>query len=235
MADFVDLLFADQDLDELLVHVELAPLSPLFVARSRLWEGRLAEAKELASAVTDDVLAPLVVAHAEQRAGDVAGAAKTLLALDVPTVDTRMRLWAWRALRDLGVAPPPETARELLGVVIQVPMRTGLDALAAYADGSARYASHAGGVVVHEPGGRIDTAVAEVLYAAEHLTARPTAVRNRAPIPRERIRFTALSRLGLHAMEVGAETFEDAQHPLGKLFFVASRLLVALTTSRPQG
>lgn len=229
MAEFVDLLFADQDLDELLVHAELPPLSPLFIARSRLWEGLLAQAKDLASAAADEALAPFVVALAEQRKGDVADAIKTLLALDVPTVDPRMRLWAWRTLRDLGVGPAPEIARELLGVVIQVPVRNGVDALAAYLDGSARYANHAGGVVVHEPGGRIDAGVAEVLYAAEPMTARPTAERSRAPVARDKIRFTGLSRLGLHAIEVGAETFEDIQHPIGKLFFAASRLLGTLT------
>lgn len=235
MAGFVDLLFADQDLEDLLVQLDLPPLSSSYVARARLWEGRTKEAVELASDVKDDPFAPLVVAAAKIRSGALDDAKAVLLAIDAaPDAETRLRLWVWCALRALGEVPPPAVARDLLGVVLEVPVRDGLDVLAAYADGRARYANHGGAVVVHEPSGRVDAPIADLLRDASVLTSRVSTPRLRSPLPLERVRFTGLTRSGLHVAEVGPETIEDRSHPLGVAFGTAGRLLGVLTT-RPQG
>lgn len=52
------------------------------------------------------------------------------------SADARVRAMAWRRLQQLGHAVPP---RHLLGVVLEVPLGSGLDTLAAYADGSVRF------------------------------------------------------------------------------------------------
>jgi hypothetical protein len=54
-------------------------------------------------------------------------------------LEPRVRLQAWHFLRQHGQQPPPEAAKELLGVVVEVTLDEGLDLLAAYPDHSARY------------------------------------------------------------------------------------------------
>ena len=74
-------------------------------------------------------------AAAEARRGKAERA--KLLLLEVTgnsTVETRVLLWSWTALRCLGIRPKSKDADEIRGVVIQVPMGKGIDVLAAYAD-----------------------------------------------------------------------------------------------------
>ena len=60
--------------------------------------------------------------------------------------ESRVRLLA--ALRLKGLAQQPQPT--LLGVIVEVAMEEGLDVLAAYADGSARYLNHAERAIVWE-------------------------------------------------------------------------------------
>jgi hypothetical protein len=82
---------------------------------------------------------------------EVAGSAK---------YESRQILQAWHFLRGAGVAPPPEVADQVLGVVFERPVNTGRDTLAAYGDGSARYLNYSGKIIVWE-----DRAVAAVQAA----------------------------------------------------------------------
>jgi hypothetical protein len=78
-------------------------------------------------------------------------AEETLRELSVtPGLDSRFYLQAWHALRALGVAPTPEQAKHLYGVVLDVPMKGGLETLAAYEDRSCRYLHVAGSALVWE-------------------------------------------------------------------------------------
>src|SRR6202000_1333456 len=63
--------------------------------------------------------------------------------------ESRVRALAYLWLRAPGQATPKGV---LLGVVVEVPLDGGLDVLAAYADGSARYINHTGRIAVVEPG-----------------------------------------------------------------------------------
>src|SRR5688500_9549795 len=56
-----------------------------------------------------------------------------------PAEEIRGKLWAWKALRDLGERPPAEVGREVHGVVLEVPVDGWTDTLAAYSDGRVRY------------------------------------------------------------------------------------------------
>jgi hypothetical protein len=67
---------------------------------------------------------------------------------DAPGYEARVYLQAWHALRELGREPPDETAGVVRGVVIEVGLEGGLDVLAAYEDGSARYFNQSGQVIV---------------------------------------------------------------------------------------
>ncbi len=82
-------------------------------------------------------------------------------------LEARMTLQAWTALRALGRPPSPEIAGTLMGVVIEVGMKEGLDLLAAYLDGTARYWNYSGrGVVWERPTVSLEPHVNRVLAAA---------------------------------------------------------------------
>ncbi|HEX5826763.1 MAG TPA: hypothetical protein VFY23_04525 [Candidatus Limnocylindrales bacterium] len=86
---------------------------------------------------------------AERRNAD---AARNLLAGGlVPPAEreTRAHLQAWHLSRLAGVDPGAD-AKDVLGVVVDVHLDEGLDSLAAFLDGSARYLNHSGGGVVWE-------------------------------------------------------------------------------------
>jgi hypothetical protein len=66
-----------------------------------------------------------------------------------PSAESRIRALAYNWLRAHG----HETPRGIiLGVIIEVPMDSGLDVLAAYSDGTVRYINQSGGMAIIEPG-----------------------------------------------------------------------------------
>jgi hypothetical protein len=65
-------------------------------------------------------------------------------------LESRQILQAWHFLREAGEQPPPDRAKQVLGVVVEMPVPQGHDLLAAYKDGSARYLNFSGNVVVIE-------------------------------------------------------------------------------------
>lgn len=63
-----------------------------------------------------------------------------------PINESRMRLTAAATLRAWG--EPVVTSEPMLGAVVEYPVETGVDYVAAYADGSARYLNYSGGAVI---------------------------------------------------------------------------------------
>jgi hypothetical protein len=119
----------------------------------------------------------------------------------MPDLESLHRLQAWHFLRATGVQPTQQQAKDLLGVVIEVPLEGGLDLLAAYPDRSARFYSHAGGGIVWEhPDTSLDAAIDTLLSEATRILQiigpwdRP---RRPAPPPGS-IRINVLSAAGLH-------------------------------------
>jgi len=120
-----DMLFADESLPEAARHGE-GPTA------SEPWS-HLAAAQQAASQ------------------GDQTTAIRELQkVLGTDGLESRVYLQTWHCLRALGVSPPPETARKVQGVVVEVALDGGLDLVAAYADHSARYFNYAGGGVIWE-------------------------------------------------------------------------------------
>ena len=64
--------------------------------------------------------------------------------LAVPNLETRIQLWVWSGLREWGEEPEAKSGKEVLGVVVEVPVQGAYDTLAAYQDGSARYLNFSG-------------------------------------------------------------------------------------------
>lgn len=85
------------------------------------------------------------------------------------TVEARLRAVAFRRLAERRVPPPAEPP--LLGAIIEIALDEGLDTLAAYADGGARYINHAGGVSIVEAGGPLTAQVEAVLLTSKRVVA----------------------------------------------------------------
>jgi hypothetical protein len=69
-----------------------------------------------------------------------------------PGLESRQTLQAWHFLRQAGQLPPPDQARHVLGVTVEMPVRKGHDLLAAYRDGTARYLNYSGKAVIWDLG-----------------------------------------------------------------------------------
>jgi hypothetical protein len=80
-----------------------------------------------------------------------------------PEVETRLRLVASRLLLGRGV---PARERRLLGVIVEVAMDEGLDVLAAYEDGTARYINYSGKLIVWDAATPESDALVKAVFAA---------------------------------------------------------------------
>ena len=85
------------------------------------------------------------------RSGNESGAiAKWQEVIGASDVESRVTLQAWHFLRLAGLMPPPDQAKQVLGVVAEIPVSGGRDLLAAFRDGDIRYYNHAGGAAFVE-------------------------------------------------------------------------------------
>lgn len=150
---------------------------------------------------TSEPWARFADAVARRGQGDDAGVRDALAeVVRQPGLESRHYVQAWHALRDLGEEPPPEEAKRVYGVVVDMPMPAGLDTLAAYEDRSARFLSHGGGAIVWEhPDTSLDVEVAAVLTAGRALVGQigPWAG-VRPPLPPGEARISVLTPSGLH-------------------------------------
>jgi len=161
---------------------------------------------------------------------DRAGAIDVLRSIaETPGLESRLYLQAWCSLRKLGVEPPPEDARRLFGVVIDVPMNGGLDVLAAYADRRARYLNFRGSAILWEaPDARLDGRIDALLAEGRKLVARVGAWRgDRPPLAAGRGRISLLTPSGIHFGEGPLKALtQDAMS--GPVMQAATQLMLAL-------
>jgi hypothetical protein len=143
-------------------------------------------------------------AAASQRlaAGDSPGAISALKKiLPIRGLEVRLYLQAWHSLRALGQFPLVDEAREIQGVIVEVALDRGLDIIAAYADGSARYFNYSGAAIVWDiHDAEIDRLVTELLTVGQSLVevSEPwDGPRPPAP-PIGMVRINALTFEGLH-------------------------------------
>ena len=115
-------------------------------------------------------------------------------------LESRHHLQAWHFLRQLGVQPPQEIHKDVLGVVVEVGMENGADFVAAYSDLSARYYNYSGGGVVWEhPDSSLDASVGSLLAAGKEIIEHIGPWDGeRPPQPQEgEVRINILTPLGL--------------------------------------
>ena len=108
----------------------------------------------------------------------------------------RVRYLACARLREIG---EPVPAKVLLGVIVEVALPGGLDALAAFAEGGVRYINQTGKVAVFEGVGTLTPHVQQLFAASEPVVARigPWDRPRRSPPEPGNIRLTFLVSDGL--------------------------------------
>ena len=199
VARFTELLFGDQTLDDLLTSVDK-------------------------QAVLDGAWMLLSKAADRMRQGEVGGAAEILLQVACnPKMETRILLWTWTALRRLGIHPKSYEADEIKGVVIQVPMKNGVDVLAAYADGTARYVNFSGKTIIWEiTDATITTAIHKLLQSCKDLRGVPVAGSRTNPA-RDLVRVTLLTFNGNRFVEASMQSLDLS--PIEQVLGVGAELM----------
>jgi hypothetical protein len=104
---------------------------------------------------------------------DEPGARELLSRIVEETTESRVRLQAWSLARRAGIEPPPDDARRVRGVVVDVAFDSGTDTLAGYEDGTARYLNQGGGGIVWETADEtIGSSIQTLIQAGQSVAER---------------------------------------------------------------
>jgi hypothetical protein len=114
-----------------------------------------------------------------------------------PSQEGRIRYLAFSRLRQLG---RPVVSKQLLGVIVEVPLEGGLDTLAAFSEGGVRYINQSGKLVFIEGVPSFQSMVHRLFTAAEPVVARigPWEGPRLAPPNQGNIRLSFLVSDGLY-------------------------------------
>jgi len=134
----------------------------------------------------------------------------------VPGMESRHYLQAWHVLRAHGVQPDADAAKQVYGAVVELPVATGHDVLAVYADYTARYLNYSGAAVIwdaRDP--EIDAAIDGLLQVAAAVVdvVGPWEAPRLPPPGDGVVRFSMLTPSGLHFGEGPLDGM--AQDPMG--------------------
>lgn len=145
------------------------------------------------------------------------------------TKESRIRALAFNWLRARGQVVPNKV---LLGVVVEVPLQDGLDALAAYADGQVRYINHSGKLAVFDggPPNIVEKAISVVRAGQAIVDRIGPWDKARLPAPKQgNIRMTFVVSDGLY---FGEGPFQLMQKdPLAAQFIAQAVELLQLTVN----
>jgi hypothetical protein len=186
-----------------------------------------------ASARADEPWASFEKAEARMEQGDRSGAVEVLESIVQRSgLESRHYVQAWSSLRTLGVSPPPGEAKHVYGVVVDVPVESGLDTLAAYEDGTARYINFSGAAIiwdVQEP--RMIERIEKLVSAGKTLASLIGPWEGVRPsLPSGQARISLLTPSGLHFGQAPLNVLtEDAM--AAPLLAAATELMQALIQS----
>jgi hypothetical protein len=117
--------------------------------------------------------------------------------LETPKMETRIHLWVWSALRELGQTPDPKSGYEVLGAIIEFPSGGAYDTLAAYVDGSARYLNFSGAAIFWDAEDPTIKAMCRALVDSTIPVSGRAKPRTSLSLPRGTPQVTLLTRSGL--------------------------------------
>jgi hypothetical protein len=142
--------------------------------------------------------------------------------------DPRFRVLAWNKLRSMGQNPE---RKDLLAVIVEVGLEGGLDTLAAFVDGTARYINQSGKIIIWETQNETsDQLIADLFSAGSDIVKQIGPWdQHRRPAPEMgNVRLTCLVSDGLYFGEGPIEVlFNDAIG--GPALNAATQLLMYLT------
>lgn len=148
-----------------------------------------------------------------------------------PDLESRHYLQAWHYLRAANIQPPASAAKQVLAVIVEASLDTGLDIVAAYRDLSARYLNYSGRSIIWEhPNSSLDPITQSLLAAGETVVAKigPWDKPRPAPPLRGRFRLNFLTPSGLHFGDGPIEVLE--RDPMAASVITAAiKLMTALT------
>ncbi len=130
--------------------------------------------------------------------------------LGLPDLETRQILWIWSALRELGEQPERESAGEILGAVIEVPVQRAYNTLAAYRDGSARYLNYSGAAIVWDAPDPTIKALCQGFLDSTIRVSAGALPRTSVLLPKSGGQVTLLTRSGMHAVSDPPESVVKA-------------------------
>ena len=140
------------------------------------------------------------------------------------TQESRIRALAFNWLRANGHRVP---ARQLFGVVMEMPLRGGLDTLAVYADGRIRYINHTGNITVIENGNPdIEFSIERLLHVSQDVVDRmgPWNKTRMPPPGKGKIRLSFVVSDGLYFGEGLADVMQN-EPQAGPVLREAAKLL----------
>jgi hypothetical protein len=130
--------------------------------------------------------------------------------LDQQDIETRMQLWTWSCLRELGVEPDGRAGGEVLGVVIEVPSGGSYDTLAAYIDGTARYLNFSGAAIFWDQKDAKIKTLCQAFVDATIPASDKAKPRKSLSLPKRGSQITLLTRSGNFAIPNPPESVEAA-------------------------
>lgn len=148
--------------------------------------------------------------------------------------ESRVRMLAFNLLRK---AHRDVTEKELLGTIIEVGLPKGLDTLAVFADGSARYINHSGKMVIVEgPQSAFDSEIKRVIAASQPIVAGigPWDRERLPPPPSGTVRMTFLVSDGL-CFSQGPMDVMQKEQMTAPLIESATALLVKMVQGTTDG
>lgn len=116
--------------------------------------------------------------------------------LDSPALETRIQLWVWAALRELGESPAGKLAFEVLGAVLEMPSGGAYDTLAAYVDGSARYLNFSGRAIFWDAPNPTVKRLCQAMVDSTIPASGRAKPRTSLSLPKRGVQVTMLTRSG---------------------------------------
>lgn len=219
------MLFPDWDLEAIVMNMNPERDDDFSHAVDLLQQGNLDEADEyLQIEISRYPWVMLAVAHLRINQGKTEEAARLLHAITLIAQETILELWAWHNLRRIGKKPSAAQQDKVLGIVIEVPNEGGVDLLASYADGTARYLNHQGGMIIWDT---FDERITPLIHEGIRM-ARPMGHLEQFhlddPVTEGEVRLTVLTPAGMYIWEGSPEDGSD----VARLFAKQAGLLRAL-------
>jgi hypothetical protein len=215
-------LFSNWDLDAIIATINTQRDDEFSFAVERLQQGQFDDANHwFETEISRFPWVLLAAASVRANLGDTESAIRYLRSVTILANDSLLQLWAWHNLRKFGRTPPTSIASQVLGIVIEVPNEDNLDILASYADGTARYINHQGGVILWED---FDNTISPLIFEGIRM-ARPmgdrTDLRENDLIHEGEVRLTILTPGGMYIWQGSPEEGSD----VSRLFAQQATLL----------